>query len=496
MKKIILFILLGAVLFIAASCGGESEQSAGGPERPDGQGGGEEAVSDGVEPGEDLSGPEEIVPDLPDVTFGGYDFVMRVRGPEQSAAWEILKNIWSEEMDGTPMNDAVYTRNRRIEDKYDINIVAVPSTSATGTAANITSLVRSGDENTDVFIPGMNQIGSLISEGILVDLNGVAHLDLSKPWWDSNVTRDLSVGGKLYATIGDICISTMNATAAYYFNKKLHSDFGLEDMYNIVREGKWTLDKMAEMGRGAVIDLNGDGIFNNQDQFGLIAQKTITFGFFYLSGENITVNGAGGLPEPSIGNMRSVNALSKAIEALTFESGAFVGGDDETSEMFRSGQGLFYSHVLHTAERLRANELNFGIIPAPKLDEAQERHYSYADSWCTSLLGIPVTNDNLERTGVILEALAAESMLTLVPAYYEINLASQFFRDDESVEMLEIIRESRILSADELYNWGMTAEIGTIIDRGNTSSIVSRLDTLAGRLENSIERTLDAININ
>jgi len=74
-----------------------------------------------------------------------------------------------------------------------------------------------------------------------------------------------------------------------------------------------------------------------------------------------------------------------------------------------------------------------------KYEPSQEGYfttYNYANA---SSLSIPVTNSRPSETGLVVEALAAESMYTLTPAYYDIALERKYMRDEESREMLDII---------------------------------------------------------
>ena len=59
------------------------------------------------------------------------------------------------------------------------------------------------------------------------------------------------------------------------------------------------------------------------------------------------------------------------------------------------------------------------------------------------ILAVPITATNLERTGIITEALSAESYKRVIPAYYETALKTKYARDDESVQMLDMIANSR-----------------------------------------------------
>ena len=67
---------------------------------------------------------------------------------------------------------------------------------------------------------------------------------------------------------------------------------------------------------------------------------------------------------------------------------------------------------------------------------------------------VPLTVSDVERTSIILEALNAETYKTVVPAYYEIALKVKYARDNESVEMMDMIMESRIFDFGYVYdNW-------------------------------------------
>ena len=69
-------------------------------------------------------------------------------------------------------------------------------------------------------------------------------------------------------------------------------------------------------------------------------------------------------------------------------------------------------------------------------------------------MGVPVTVEDPERTGIILEAIAAESWKTVVPAYFSTALKEKFTFDSESGQSLDIIYNSLTISFAYCYdNW-------------------------------------------
>ena len=121
---------------------------------------------------------------------------------------------------------------------------------------------------------------------------------------------------------------------------------------------------------------------------------------------------------------------------------------------FQSDRALFNICWLNRASLFREMETDFGISPMPKYDEAQENYASFVHMYCANTIAVLKTGQNFERTGVILEALSAESMYGLTEAYYEKTLKSKASRDEESSAMLDVIFGTRIYDLGYIFNWG------------------------------------------
>jgi hypothetical protein len=293
-----------------------------------------------------------------------------------------------------------------------------------------------------------------------------------------------------------------NALRVFLFNKKMISDFGLDNPYNLVRENKWILDTFYEMCKGIARDVNGDGVMNQHDQYGYLVQSTSSIKLFYSAGEHTVVKDSFDIPSLTSGNEKTLLILDKINNILSQKDAVmfdqdYVGLDSRGPEYvlmttFEDGRGLFFSEVLQLAERMRATETDFGILPPPKADENQADYIAFADSWCMNLMLIPITNRDLARTGAILEAMAAESRYGLLPAYYNKTLVGKYARDNDSEEMLDIIIKNKVISLDNMFVWGLHDDIRNNLARrsGDFASAFERgLDRAAGRLE----RTLTAI---
>ena len=443
---------------------------------------------------------ERLYPDLEPKDFGGYEFTFLGRtivNPDW-VEWD-HRDLYAEEMNGDVINDAVFTRNRKIEDKYNITIKEIIDQSA---ASKLTASVKAGDETYDIFCPHITELAGLAQGGNFVNIYNIPHLDLEKPWWDQGTIRDLSIINKLFILQGDLLVMDNDAMEAMIFHKGLLRDHELENPYEIVKRGEWTFDKLIEMSKGVALDLNGDGkMFIQDDRFGCITQADSNVSFFVSGGEKICDKDENDYPIITFGSERGYKICDKISELMLDEDnvvhlhryeGKFPIYDEQV-KMMEENRALFSWIRMRIVERLRGMEMDFGILPLPKLDKNQEKYITHNNPHTGSGVAIPRTASNLERTGMILEDLCAESRYTLQPAYYEINLRGKYARDDESQEMLDIILSNTAHDIGYVYNFGDFA-MSTMLRHGQNkkSDYASAFEKAQTKMETAIEKMVAA----
>lgn len=441
--------------------------------------------------------PKKLLPGLPDIDFDGYEFKIYTKGAVYNE-WA-SQDIYSSEESGEPINDAVYTRNRYIEEKYNIAIAAIPSGTA-DMAGAVKKSVMAGDNAYDAAVPNMYDQATLAAGKNLIDLKRVPYLNLSNIWWDQKGNADISVNGKLFFTVGDLFIMDNDATWLVIFNKKLITDLVLDDPYDIVRNDKWTFDKLLDMCKDISRDVNGDGVMDRNDFYGNVSQGENMTAYYLAAGEKYVKKNPGDLPYTEMDTERSLSVIDKIYDLMYDNTVSFNYWDLKDSEpfkitqkMFENDQAVFKITALQLVIRMRSMETNFGIIPMPKyeLDQKEYAHYVHPTA---SALSIPVTNSDLERTGIILEALAAESYYTVRPAYYEISINGKFLRDEESIEMLDIILESRVFDLATMFNWSGLGGLLEGMYRSKNKDFVSTYEKNKTAYESAINKTIDAFN--
>lgn len=393
----------------------------------------------------------EIMPELPDKKWDGYTFNILVTGNTENN-WQ-KDDFKADEQNGEVLNDARWQRNQIVGEQFGITINTIEKYGGTKGQGDgyklITKSVMAGDNAYDAAMTCVYDAANLACSGNLRDLNSLPYLDLSKPWWDQKANEDLTISDRMFFTTGDISTADNDATGCYLFSKKVLSDYMLEDPYALVRDGKWTFDKMTEMASSVKADLDGNGKIDSADRFGAIIWDDSIMGAVNGTlGKCAQINADGQL-ELTLYTERIFNMIDKYTDFIYTKDVCYnyqrVSYDITTPvSMFASGQSLFFLQLLDLTSYFRDMETDFGVLPAPKYDEAQDSYGHTIGSWHSMFLCVPAVISDEERTGAVLEALAYQGMELVTPAYYEKTLKGKYFRDDESSEMLDIILSTRV----------------------------------------------------
>ena len=167
--------------------------------------------------------------------------------------------------------------------------------------------------------------------------------------------------------------------------------------------------------------------------------------------------------------------------------------NEDIIPMFADNRGLFLGTQVGSISQLRGMEVDFGILPYPKLDERQKDYNNFIDAH-SSLMAVPLMVQEKEKVGAIIEALSYESYKIVRPAYYDIALKGKFARDNESEEMLDIIFNGTIYDFDYVYgDWIVTYVFFDNLRDGKTN-FVSGVEKNMNKAQARIEKVVEAFN--
>ena len=396
---------------------------------------------------------------VPDIKYGGKEFMFLTR---DAAEWTTV-DIYAEEINDDPINSAVYRRNDMIQSKYDFKIL---ETQVTDPLASVEKDVKGGAGEFDAIVQKLGSCATIATKNYLHNLRDVPYLDFDQTWWDQKALEGLSIGNKVYFATGDLLTSDNDGTFIVMFNKTIAEDNGLEDIYELVNNKEWTFQKMYEMASVAVKDLNGNGkLEHDQDVLGTAITTNSGYCMMYAAGIVITAKNENDVPEYVLDVERAVDAIPLSYSIIGDKNMALsmnsAGGSTDVVEngktCFGNGHALFFQECMQCVIRLRSYDVEFGVVPFPMFNEAQGEYYAHMNE-VGGMVSIPtsVVGEELEQIGAVVETMAAYSVDTLTPAYYDISLISKSTRDEESRPMIELILANRIYDLGYVFDtsWG------------------------------------------
>ena len=396
--------------------------------------------------------PPKAFDSVPEQQLGG---VFHIRYAQADSCYE---DFHAETLNGDVKNDLIYERNSMVEEKLGIDIQI--SWDEIGTVNNDCRLqVQSGSSDYDLF-GGHRSSLQLSYQGQQYDLSDISTLDLTQEWWDQGYIEAVTLNDSLYTVIGDAGVSTLLFVSAMTFNKKLMDEEQISYPYDLVREGKWTMDALLNMTADYSSDLNGDGtLVRENDCFSLIGWGTeTTYSLFYCSDFAFINRDAAGDPVLEYDTEKLNSAIEKLINVCLRDNVYIHTGDateaeqEKTFAVFSEGRSLFSDIVLSKIGTFySAMEDDYGIIPPPKYDEAQENYCAYL-GYTIPVMFMTVNTPDPERTGTVMEALCTASYDNVTPQMYEIVTKLKNARDEDSSEMIEIVIRNKFIDTAHFFD--------------------------------------------
>ena len=435
------------------------------------------------------SGSDEktIYDELPTGDYGGAEF--NILNHSYTYAEYRLD---AESQTGETFNDTVYDRTRKVEELLKVKIkVRDMDYWSEDAQSEIMNLVMAGDDVYDCCFLGAAGNMSAISGGIYLDLNSVEEFDFTKPWWDKKSVSYYEMNGKVYTALNEATMNIHDQMWATFFNKKIADELKLDNIYDLVKDGKWTLDKMAELIETAANDLDGDGELGENDRWGLMTNSKSSFGLLHGANARV-IDKKNGVPTFMELDDHLLGALEKVKNIFSLEGtmNQMTNGMD-CNKGFSDGKSLFLVEVIGNAAKLRSMDIDFGIIPHPKYDEAQDSYVAYHSPAANGVC-IPKTCGDVSRAGTVIELMSALGYEYVRPAYYDVVLNGKTVRDEESREMLDIIFDNVETDYAQMYKWA--GFDSTLISVMTTSvDISSTFDSNRKAVEAAISEFLENI---
>ena len=487
-------VMLALSMLFAASCGEQagSSETTSGPESSDAA-----TVS------------EKAEYEKPDVDYGGKTVTYIAH--QWSSNWVINSyKLDSDEENGDQINDAIVKRNRAVEEALKVKLEVLPLTemSDRDSPTNFNKYALSGEDMFSFAILMSGVLPSLVTtEGMFVDLNSIPTLDLSHSWWNQAANEEYTIYGKQQIAVGDICYFNNGAPVVVYFSRELVEKNKFENPYEIVSSGKWTLEKMLKMAYDATSDLNGNDTIDTEDQFGLAAESASLGYILECAGDRLTGRDKNGNITITVNNEKTPALCELFINATKDPRTVILDGTVKTAlktsfssnftEFFvpkmMADELLFFTNQLHVALNLRAMQTEFGILPMPKYDEAQEKYYSFGNAAFSDCLAVPGTCSDLEMTGNVIEAMGYYSQKYITPAFINTTVMDKAVRDEESAKIVQMVLENRVYDIGFIFNWGKIRSVFNTMVNNADPNFASNYASIENNIKAEMEKTMEML---
>ena len=481
MKRFITLLLLAAMLVSCGSGASEDKDTSADTQT--------DSASD-IE-----TSAAELTDNLPDIDMDGFVLSIYHNDQEQMFWTNLLLDAESEA--GEALNDAVYLRNRAVEDRFNCKIETTEFNGFQLSSSEISKEVMAGDSTYDVWFPrDYNVTGSI---PYIRPLNDLPYVNLSADWWFPNASSVFVFGDKQYSATSAFSLSMIARAGALAFNKDMYENIGAEKTpYEYVRDNEWTLDTLASVCKLAYRDLNGNAEMDKDDCYGISGWPKELYARF-INGSGVRFISTDENGYPSFDLPKDQTAINKLMHIYDlFSDKAVYNNPDsikkKTAEIdslgvLKDNTTLFdYTnpHLMDT--ECRHYDVNVGFVVSPKYDSEQENYYS--TTWAAETMVILKTlpDERLENVSAILEALSFGGYKDVVPVYREKTMKGKSAQDVESEEMFDVVLDSMI------FDFGLITVEGPVVNpiiagiyASNDGNVVSTLAKLEGKINGVIE---------
>lgn len=439
MKKILsgtLAVLMLFSCFILSSCkkkkGGEEDES--------------QPTVTTQDPGSD-EGAVFTVPE--DLNYGNRDFTILSYNCQAPEFGDTEGDM------GDVVNYALVQRDKFTEGRLGVKIVVKSRNGQfydmNDYAYHIVSSILGGEKAYDMIGSYSLVPTTLMVRGFLQDLNDTKYLDFSKNWWASFVYNTCTLNNRTYFMTGDISTNLLYFMQVVAFNSRLLNENNIreEDLYAMVDNGEWTLDRFFEVASN-ISAPDGEGNWTANAFYSVGMSNANMLDSFYIAtgmhlfeieNDNLTVSA-------NTTSDKVLNLYDKVYRSIYTDH---IVNDPTNKPTFAEGKELFsIMTVIDLRTTLASTTFKdpVGVLPFPKYDEA--------DSYRT-LIGsphtqyyIPIDAKDIDASSAVMETQAYASYQYVTPEVYYNVMKVRYSKDSNSSRMFDIIRS------------GSTTELGIL----------------------------------
>ena len=402
-----------------------------------------------------------------------------------------------EEEPGETVNDQVYRRNRDIAEMLNCDVHwTTQDFYYDGVFPHVQKYVNAGDGTIDMFINDQLGLLKAAMNGMLfnvLDPSYDSYFDFDSTGWYAEYMNQLSLSReKKFVLAGDYFIDVLRGSHTMYFNRSLLAEyFGNEnEIYELVLDHTWTLDKLYYYVDGVYTDLNGDSKVDTDDRFGIWTNTPSLL--YYASDAGMTRFEPDGKPYLDVNYDRGSLSMDKILKLYDTDGNLFKLTRNpsfttaDIVDRFVSDKLLFtyFLKIANCENNVLRNFDGIGFAPYPLLDEAQEGYKTMPhDTVEVGAFPITVTAEKMTAMSTYIQAMTLHAAENLMPAYYETALKVKYAQDDYSSQMLDILTEG----INSPFEFAFNSNLDGIFTAGVNASIDAMTNVYVSATESKLE---------
>lgn len=430
---------------------------------------------------------------LPERDFGGAEY--HIMGREYAKLGDLPSyEFTTDSENGDLINDTIFKRCSIVEEQYHVDITCETYATDKSVAALEQSQLA-GDTAFDLVWSHINSMGAMVQKSLLSNYYDIPFIDITAPWWNQLATESLTVNDRCYLQMNYIPFTGVMLSHCLYFNKDIAAQYDISGLYDRVLDNTWTFDAFAETVKTVSSDVNGDGVYDSEDLFGLLGSHGtigVAMGVAMdVKAVEIADDGSFTLGLATDRNQSLFDRIADIVETDSVYMITDYTLENDLARMFAADRGLYYSGFLTDSYQFfRDMKSDYGLLPFPKADETQPSYITTITGG-TGLLGIPLVLADEEKTGLITEALAIESYRLVYPAIYETVFEDKLLRDEESAKMFDILMQGLEIDFGRTFKQADYVDLFGELLVKKQRTLISSAEKLQKKTETHFKKIID-----
>lgn len=370
------------------------------------------------------------------------DFVIYTWRDQKQWEWVDKDNYDSSDV----IKSAIFQRQTLVEEKLGVRIKIKDEPGSWNDRQSFIKLAQASIDNEEHAFDLIGQytcaapIGAM--SGLYQPLNKTKYFNSDHEWWPGDIVESASINRNLYFVAGDISPTLIRGMGAMILNLDLATKYEFPDVYDMVFNKQWTLEKFKEL----VVGTNAAGNVDGSQSYSLTFPDNVSFdNLFYAGGFRFVDS------DPVSGTLKVSDTLAGQPIVDWYETWqkALWDNDDiaivpvNAQNGFVAGNSLMHLGNMADVQNYlqKVKDFEFAILPVPMRDEKQDNYKTIVGMWVT-YYSIPRDVKNPDMSSAVLEALGYYGMEKLTPTVYEEVFQLRYLESEENARVFDLLHDT------------------------------------------------------